>query len=212
MRFAPPESTKASIGALRDIMKVWLLSCLYGATAKSLSDKLRGSTVEQAERFIRENHNSYAKYWDWSNKRVEIFLYETHFEQTCFGWAHRLDPSERDEPAFTFAGNRSRNFPMQATCAEILRFACTMITDDNITVHAPVHDAVLIGAPEHMIETTVERTKQHMVRASELVLRVPMQVGVGEIIRYPNRMMDPRGAAVWNQMFARLNKYQGSPA
>ena len=55
---APEGSTKETIGPLRDIMKVWLLSTLYGASPKSLHDKLSGSTLRQAEEFVRQNRVS----------------------------------------------------------------------------------------------------------------------------------------------------------
>jgi DNA polymerase I len=125
MGLAPAGSTKESMGALRDVMKVWLLSTLYGASPKSLHDKLAGSTLEQAEQFVRGNHESYQRYWAWSDLRTEIFLYETGVEATAFGWQHHLDVSERfDDYLFWSARNRSRNFPMQAGCAEILRWVC----------------------------------------------------------------------------------------
>jgi DNA polymerase family A len=205
MGLAPEGSTKETIGALRDIMKVWLLSTLYGASPKSLHDKLPGSTLWQAEEFVRKNRVSYSRYWQWSDLRTDIFLYETGIESTVFGWQHHLDPSERtDEYLFSSARNRSRNFPMQATCAEILRWACVVASDEEITIHAPVHDAVLIGAPDAEIESSVARMRQHMISASHLVLGVEMKVPVPAIIRYPDRMRDPRGAQVWDQMMCSL--------
>jgi hypothetical protein len=114
MGLAPEGSTKQTIGQLRDVMKVWLLSTLYGASPKSLHEKLPGSTLGQAEEFVRQNRRSYVRYWNWSDFRTEIFMYETGVEETVFGWQHHLDPSERyDDRLFSFARNRSRNFPMQ---------------------------------------------------------------------------------------------------
>ena len=134
-------------------------------------------------------------------------MYETGTESTVFGWQHHLDPSEKaDDYLFTVARNRSRNFPMQATCAEILRWACVIACDDDITLHAPVHDAVLIGAPETEIEDCVARMRQHMISASRLVLDVEMKVPLPQIIRYPDRMRDPRGAHLWHEMMDSLNK------
>lgn len=125
MGLAPKGSTKENIGPLREIMKVWLLSTLYGAAPKSLHDELPGSTLRQAEEFVRQNRVSCARYWQWSGLRTEIFLYEAGVESTVYGWQHHLDPSERmDDYLLSVARNRSRNFSMQATCAEILRWAC----------------------------------------------------------------------------------------
>jgi DNA polymerase I len=205
MGLAPEGSTKATIGPLRDVMKVWLLSTLYGASPKSLHDALPGSTLWQAEDFVRQNHSSYARYWRSSDLRTEIFLYETGVESTILGWQHHLDSAHRyDDYLFWGARNRSRNFPMQATCAEILRWACVLASDDGITIHAPLHDAVLIGAPDAEIEDAVARMRQHMIAASRLVLGVEMKVPVPAIIRYPDRMRDPRGAQSWDEMMRRL--------
>jgi len=205
MGLAPAESTKESIGFLRDIMKVWLLSTLYGASPKSLHEKLPGSTLEQAEEFVRQNKQSYARYWRWSDVRTEIFMYEAGVESTVFGWQHHLDSSSRyDEYLFSVARNRSRNFPMQAGCAEILRWACVLASDDGITIHATLHDAVLIGAPDAEIEDTVAQMRQHMIAASRLVLDAEMKVPAPAIIRYPERMRDPRGTKVWDEMMRRL--------
>ena len=95
MGLAPEGSTKATIGPLRDVMKVWLLSTLYGASDKSLHGDLPGSTLRQAEEFVRQNHSSYARYWRWSDLRTEIFLYETGVESTIFGWQHHLESADR---------------------------------------------------------------------------------------------------------------------
>jgi hypothetical protein len=205
MGLAPKGSTKETMGTLRDVMKIWLLSTLYKASPKSLCDELPGSTLRQAEEFVQQNHVSYARYWQWSDLRTEIFLYETGVESTAFGWCHHLDPSERtDDQLLSVARNRSRNFPMQATCGEILRWACVLASDEEITIHATVHDSVLIGAPESAIVEVSGRMRQHMLTASRLVLGVEMKVPVPAIIRYPERMRDPRGAKIWDGMMFRL--------
>jgi DNA polymerase I len=205
MGLALAGSTKETIGRLRDVMKIWLLSTLYGASPKSLQDKLANSTLHQAEEFVRQNRASYAHYWQWSDRWAQIFMYETGVESTVFGWQHHRDASERtDDYLFSEARNRSQNFPMQATCAEILRWACVLATDNGITIHAPVHDAVLIGVPDKEIEEVVTRMREYMISASNLVLGVEMRVPVPAIIRFPDRIRDPRGAKVWDEMMQRL--------
>jgi DNA polymerase I len=212
MGLAPEGATKQSIGQLREVMKKWFLSTLYGASPMSLYKDLPGSTLSQAEQFVEHNHRSYRQYWRWSDLRTDIFLYETASESTVFGWEHHLDPAERcDDYLFSLARNRSRNFPMQATCAEILRWACVLASDDGITIHATVHDALLIGAPDEEIENAVTRTREHMIAASRLVLGVEMKVPIPEIIRYPGRMRDPRGAKVWDEMVSRLASLDRNP-
>jgi DNA polymerase-1 len=161
---------------------------------------------------VRQNRTSYARYWRWSDLRTEIFLYETGVESTIFGWQHHLDSANRyDDYLFSVARNRSRNLPMQATCAEILRWACVLTSDDGVTIHAPLHDAILIGAPDAEIADAVARTRQHMIAASRLVLGADMKVPMPAIIRYPERMRDPRGAKVWDEMLSRLARLERNP-
>jgi hypothetical protein len=90
--------------------------------------------------------------------------------------------------------------------------ACVLGSDDGITIHAPVHDAVLIGAPDAEIVEAVARMRQHMIAASRLVLGVEMKVPEPVIIRYPERMRDPRGAAVWDEMMSMLANLDQRPS
>ena len=41
-----------------------------------------------------------------------------------------------------------RNFPIQAIGAEIIRVACILLSENNIKIVAPVHDAVMIECDE----------------------------------------------------------------
>ena len=45
---------------------------------------------------------------------------------------------------------------MQANAAEMLRIACLLIAEHGVQLCAPVHDAILIEAPEHLIEKHVQ--------------------------------------------------------
>jgi DNA polymerase-1 len=204
--FAPDGATKATHGAVREVVKVWLLSAQYGATAKSLADALppqlaitMPDPLASAEEFLERHRRLYSRYWEWAEKRVELFLNETHCEETVFGWRHRHNPLLRDWQV----RNQSFNFPMQATCAEILRWACIYATEEGIEVLAPVHDALLVGGPTEQIEEIVNRTQAHMDRASELVLGFAMRTDA-KIIKYPGRFTDPRGVETWNKIMKLL--------
>ena len=45
-------------------------------------------------------------------------------------------------------GRTIKNFPCQATGAEILRVACILLVENNIKIIAPIHDAILIECDE----------------------------------------------------------------
>lgn len=208
--FAPECATKETHGTIRDVVKVWLLSAQYGATAKSLANALpqqlaiiMPNPLASAEEFLEKHRHVYSRYWDWAEKRVELFVHETHCEETVFGWRHRHNIRLQDWQV----RNQSLNFPMQATCAEILRWACIYATEDGIEVMAPVHDALLVGGPVAQIEEIVAHTQAHMDRASELVLGFAMRTDA-KIIRYPDRFMDRRGVETWNNTMRLLDEIE----
>jgi DNA polymerase-1 len=87
---------------------------------------------------------------------------------------------------------------MQANGAEMLRLACIHLTEADIRVSAPVHDAVLIEAPLDEIDGTIELARNLMAQASREVLDgFELNTDV-EIVRYPDRYMDKRGAKMWD--------------
>jgi|HubBroStandDraft_6_1064221.scaffolds.fasta_scaffold11280_6 DNA polymerase-1 len=210
MGFAPEGATKETHGTIRDVVKVWLLSAQYGATAKSLVNALpqqlaitMPNPLASAEEFLEKHRHLYSRYWEWAENRVELFEHEIHCEETVFGWRHRHNICLKDWQVH----NQSLNFPMQATCAEILRWACIYATEDGIEVLAPVHDALLVGGPVGQIEEIVARTQAHMDRASELVLGFAMRTDA-KIFRYPDRFMDRRGVETWNNIMQLLDEIE----
>ena len=99
----------------------------------------------------------------------------------------------------------SRNFPLQANGAEMLRLACCSLTEAGVRVCAPVHDALLIEAPADDIEQAVAVCQQAMQQASELVLRgFPLRTEA-KVVRHPDRYMDPRGHTMWDMVFGLLD-------
>jgi DNA polymerase I len=210
MGFAPEGATKETQGTIRDVVKKWLLSAQYGATAKSLVDALpqqlaitMPNPLASAEEFLEKHLHIYSRYWDWAEKRVELFVHETHCEETVFGWRHRHDTRLKDWQV----RNQSLNFPMQAACAEILRWACIYATEDGIEVLATVHDALLVGGPVDQIEEIVARTQAHMDHASELVLGFAMRTDA-KVFRYPDRFTDRRGVDTWNNIMQLLDEIE----
>ena len=69
-----------------------------------------------------------------------------------FGWTCRTGIIEFNERSI-------RNWPIQATGADILRIACILAARHGIKILAPVHDAVLIEAPLERIEADVARMR-----------------------------------------------------
>ena len=140
-------------------------------------------------------------FWAWSERAVAYAML-TGSLHTAFGWRVQV-PSE--------ANTRSlANFPMQANGAEMLRLACCLATEQGIEVCAPVHDAVLICAPLDRLDHDVARMQDTMREASRVVLD-DFELGTdAEIIRYPDRYTDPRGAVMWERVMKLIHEQQQS--
>ena len=70
-----------------------------------------------------------------------------------------------------------------------------------------MHDAILIEAPLNEIEDHVRLATSLMQRASEWVLGRGRQCRVdAEIVRWPDRCMDGRGANMWSFIQSRLGE------
>ena len=65
---------------------------------------------------------------------------------------------------------------------------------------ATVHDALLIQAPLNLIDKAVIDTKQSMEEASELILKSFRLKTDTEVIKWPDRYIDDRGAGMWSKI------------
>ena len=91
---------------------------------------------------------------------------------------------------------------MQANGAEMLRIACYQAVKKEITVCAPIHDAILVEAPLDELDKVITITQQVMSDASAVVLdgfRLRTDV---KIIRHPDRYMDKRGSKMWHRIWS----------
>jgi len=207
MGFAPRNATKETHGYIRDTFKVWLLSTQYGATDRTLVGRLTPELAAQlsdpftlAQDFLRQHRRLYRRYWAWAHGHVELFVCKDHVEQTCFGWKHHLNRRLENWKL----RNESLNFPVQATGAEILRWACVYATEAGIKVCAPVHDALLVCGPVECAEDIVRQTKACMDKASKLVLEGLCMRTDAKIVSCPDRFLDPRGEATWKSVITTL--------
>jgi DNA polymerase I-like protein with 3'-5' exonuclease and polymerase domains len=150
-----------------------------------------GCTVMEATEMLRRLRVTYPRYYAWSRDTVDA-AYCTLSTRTAFGWAVAVRPDTRP--------NSVKNFPMQATGAEMLRLTCAKATEAALPVVAPIHDAVVIEAPEAGLDEVVAATVKVMGEASREVLQ-GYEVGVDTSdhtdARYPRRFYDERGEAMW---------------
>ena len=184
---APPGATAETHGAVREQFKVCSLGVQYGMSAGSLARKL-GRKLESGTELLRLHRETYPAYWKWSDAAQDYA--ELHRKLTSvLGWSIHLtqNPNYRS----------IRNFPLQANGAEMLRLACCLTVERGIQVAAPIHDALLIEAPDGEIDQVVTETQRIMREAAEFVLDGFALRTDAAIIRNPDRYMDKRGEAMW---------------
>jgi DNA polymerase I len=140
---------------------------------------------------------TYKKFWAWSDAAVDTAMI-TGKLVAALGWPIHIGAESNPRSLM--------NFPMQANGAEILRLACSEVTEAGIEVCAPVHDALLICAPLEDFDHAVERTQRIMTDAAATVLD-GFHIGTdADLIRWPGRYSDGRGAEMWNTTMALLDR------
>jgi DNA polymerase I len=204
---APKGATKQTHAGVRDKYKVVLLATLYGMQAETLASRAGVSAVE-AQVMLSQHREVFSQYWKWSDDWVQNAL-QTGMMRTAMGWTCHTGVLELNERSI-------RNWPVQATGADILRIACIMAARHGIKLIAPIHDAVLIEAPIERIEADVALMREIMRRASRVVLNAsadgPRELRTDfTIVRHPDRYMDERGAEIWAHVLELLAMEQKRP-
>ncbi len=193
---APPEATKQSHKAIRDMCKTCVLGTNYGMQAQSLAMRT-GLSVIDAQDLLRRLAQTFPTFTAWADHVVDVGQL-TGYLSTVFGWTLRTENAPRSTTL--------RNFPMQANGAEMLRLACCLATERGVQVCAPVHDAVLVEGDVGQIDDTVAATRAAMAEASRIVLDgLAVDTDV-EIIRWPDRYADERGRVMWERVTELLDK------
>lgn len=190
----PPDGTKRTHGAERELFKACVLGVQYGMEAESLARRI-GKPTAYGRELLRLHRETYARFWRWSDGAESHAMLLNHL-YTVFGWTRRVGPD---------ANPRSlRNFPCQANGAEMLRLACCLALERGVSVVAPIHDAVMVESPEWEIDDVVAETQEAMAEASAIVLggfRLRSDV---KLVRWPDRYMDGRGREFWGRVMALL--------
>jgi DNA polymerase I len=195
----PPEGTKQTHGAVRDLYKATVLGIQYGMGERSLALRIGGPPV-LARNLLAAHQQVYRRFWDWSDAAVDGAVLHSRI-QTVFGWPVHIGPD--------FNPCSLRNFPMQANGAEMPRLACCLATEAGVEVCAPVHDAILICAPLDRIEDDVAHTRAAMAGASRVVLAGFELRADAKLVRWPDRYMDPRGERMWAGVTKLLDEIEG---
>ena len=92
----------------------------------------------------------------------------------------------------------------------MLRLGACFATEQGIEVCALIHDAVLIAAPLDRLDHDIERMKAAMAKASRVVLNgFELRTDVN-VIRYPDRYQDQRGAVMWDRVMNLVTKREAA--
>ena len=196
----PEDATKASHGFIRDQFKAAALAVQYGMGSASLGSRI-GQPTCYAQDLLRLHRATYKRFWQWSDASVDHAVLNGSLS-TVFGWTIHIDTE--------INARFLRNFPMQANGAEMLRLACCLATERGIKVCAPVHDAILIEAALDQLDSAVETTRKAMAEASEIVLNGFCLRSEADIVRYPGRFQNQRGAYMWSLVWDCINKMEKS--
>lgn len=196
----PPDGTKKTHAAERELFKTCALGVQYGMQEESLARRM-GKPPATARNLLRLHRQTYPVFWRWSEAAVNHAMLRGWL-QTVFGWRVHVGPR---------ANPRSlANFPMQANGAEMLRLACCLATERGIRVCAPVHDALLVEGADSEIDDVVAATQAAMTEASRVVLGGFELRSDAKIVRYPDRYVDPRGERMWDTVMQILAEFAES--
>jgi DNA polymerase-1 len=208
---APAWATKQTHGTLRDRYKTGLLAIQYGPQAQTLAARLNISSIE-ANEMLSQHRELFGVYWRWVEDWIAHAL-NTGIMWTPFNWQCRTGITELNARSIA-------NFAVQASAADALRIAIVMAERHGLELLAPVHDALLIQAPVERIDADVSLLRECMRRASRVVLNATTDGDLelrtdAKIVRYPDRYMDGRGAAIWSgvlELLAQYHQQQTTPS
>jgi hypothetical protein len=193
-KLVPDDATKASHGDIRDICKTVVFGIFYGMSIETMAFRVGISKIEASE-MLRLFKETYPRFWRWMEDTVNTALFSGTMH-TMYGWRRHIGQD--------YNYRSLMNWPIQSHGAEMMRIAAIAATEADIEVCAPLHDAFLISAPLDRIDEDAAAMGEFMMKASRFVtggLNVPVET---EIVRWPNRYMDPRGLGVWNTVMGIL--------
>ena len=185
----PPDATKQSHPVERERFKVAALAAQYGAGPQTIADQL-GEGIAWGRYLLEAHKVAFPDLWRWLGAVVDHAFSRRYLRTEPGGWPLQITSDTKPTTA--------QNFLVQATCADILRLACCLITEAGIEVCAPIHDALLIAAPLSDLDAAVAQTQDLMREASVAVLGDFELFTDAEIVRYPNRYLDERGQEMFD--------------
>jgi hypothetical protein len=184
----PAGATKKTHPMERNLAKTMVLAVQYGMTPHGLARRINTS-LPQATELLKTHRQIFRKYWAWSDDTVRQARWTGQIE-SGYHWRFKVKKEVTD--------NSLRNFKVQSAGADILRIANLLLWEAGVEVLSPVHDAFLIQSKRADLEDVKRVTQHAMEKASEYVLRGHKLRTEMLTLRYPDRLLDERGQAMWN--------------
>lgn len=192
----PQGATKRSHKAEREQFKACVLAVQYGMGEISLAQRI-SQPVARARQLLTLHRQTYRTFWAWSDATQDEAILNGKL-WTTFGWEIRVNGQVN--------ARSLRNFPMQGNGAEMLRIACIFLTEAEIRVCAPVHDALLIELPVDELESGLAKAQGLMRLASSAVLGDFELGSDAKVVCPPDRYMDERGQVMWDTVTGLIRK------
>jgi DNA polymerase-1 len=194
-KLIPPDATKATHAAARDLYKVVFLATMYGQGEQGLSQRI-GKPLCVARDLLNAHRQAFPDFWKWSDGAVDSALLRGYLN-TVFGWTVFVAGSTNPRSL--------RNFVAQAA-SDMMRLGACIATEAGVQVGGPVHDAFLIVAPLDRLDADIATMRAAMAEASCVVLGGFELATDVEVIRWPDRFVDKRGRHVWQKVMTLLQQ------
>jgi DNA polymerase-1 len=194
---APAGAARESHSEVRDQFKIVVLATGYGMGAGLLQVKLQ-VPLTVALQILQKHRETYRQFWSWSDRIVDIARIRRQL-YTPLGW--RITVAKE-------IGDRTlRNWPVQSSAADMMRYALVHLVRAGIQVDAVIHDAFLIEADAGGIDRAVTETQVIMAGASRKVLREVLTLRTSVAIVPPGgRYQEPRGSEMWQRAMRLLGR------
>ncbi len=208
----PEGATKTSHGAERDQLKIACLGVNYGLGEAKMAQNM--GVIRYTCRQIRTAHRlRYQRFWAWIEDYIAS-AYARGWVRTRGGWQCQVPEASRVTSV--------QNWAMQAHGAEMLRVAMVLAHRGGLGLAGPVHDALLLEAPQGEMVDHALALRDCMMEASRIVLHgfeIPVEGWeVTEIgapgpgyVTWPSRYMDERGRDLWDRVMGILDAQDAHP-
>lgn len=177
--------------AVRALFKCVVLGIQYGLGAVSLAIRT-GMSLSEAYEILARLKARFRVFEAWAASVVDHAGLDLEIG-TPLGWYMQTPPGINPRTV--------RNFPIQATAAEVLHVACILAERRGIEIIAPVHDALMAEGPVEHAEELSLALDRVMRDAAAIVLRgyeLPTDTGdLGGPIFPGQHYFDDRGAEMW---------------